>query len=104
LGLAKLYRFFFGVGADFGYELHSGWRAKASLPAAGRSSWRRSSDYFLFVVGGHPGGGGASGQRLLLPLCCVEGAEWVRQDVRDAEVCFAVVGDFLCAAEAKYDA
>lgn len=41
---------------------------------------------------------------MLLPLCCVEGAEWVRQDVRDAEVCFAVVGDFLCAAEAQYDA
>jgi hypothetical protein len=104
LGLAKLYRFFFGAGADFGYELLSGWRAKALLPAAGRSSWRCSFYYFLFVAGGHPGGGGASGQRVLLPLCCVEGAEWVRQDVRDAEVCFAVVGDFLCAAEAQYDA
>jgi hypothetical protein len=36
---------------------------------------------------------------VLLPLRDVEGARRVREDVRDAEVCVALVGDVLCAAE-----
>jgi hypothetical protein len=36
---------------------------------------------------------------LLLPLCGFEGARRVREDVRDAEVCIALVGYFLRAAE-----
>ena len=36
---------------------------------------------------------------MLLPLWDVEGARRVCEDVRDAEVCVALVGDFLRAAE-----
>jgi hypothetical protein len=36
---------------------------------------------------------------VLLPLWDVEGARRVREDVRDAEVCVAVVGDVLRTAE-----
>jgi hypothetical protein len=36
---------------------------------------------------------------VLLPLWDVEGARRVREDVRDAEVCVALVGDVLRAAE-----
>ena len=36
---------------------------------------------------------------MLLPLRDVEGARRVREDVRDAEVCVALVGDVLRAAE-----
>jgi hypothetical protein len=36
---------------------------------------------------------------VLLPLRDFEGARRVCEDVRDAEVCVAVVGNFLCAAE-----
>lgn len=50
-------------------------------------------------LGGWRGAFGASGQRVLLPLRDVEGTRRVREDVRDAEVCVALVGDFLCAAE-----
>jgi hypothetical protein len=50
-------------------------------------------------VGGWGGAFGAPGQCLLLPLCGFEGARRVREDVRDAEVCIALVGHFLRAAE-----
>jgi hypothetical protein len=42
---------------------------------------------------------GAPGQRVLLPLRNVEGARWLREDVRDAEVCIALVGNILRASE-----
>jgi hypothetical protein len=36
---------------------------------------------------------------MLLPLRSFEGSRRMREDVRDAEVCFAMVGRFLCAPE-----
>lgn len=38
---------------------------------------------------------------LLLPLRDVEGAQRMRQDVRDSKVCFALVGDNLRAASTE---
>jgi hypothetical protein len=99
-GGAESYRFFFGVVTDLRYEL-------ALLPAVERS---------LRTAGGFERGGdcsvagafvewrlgewgwrvaGAPGQRMLLPLWDVEGARRVREDVRDAEVCVALVGNVL---------
>ena len=42
---------------------------------------------------------GTPGQRVLLPLWDVEGSWWMREDVRDAEVCVALVGDVLRDSE-----
>ena len=102
-GGAESYRFFFEVGTDFVHELRllstfdrswvsaSGFERDCDGCGAGDVVERR--------VGGWSGVAGASRQRLLLPLRDVEGTRRVREDVRDAEVCVALVGDFLRAAE-----
>ena len=100
---AESYRFFFGSGTDLGYEL-------ALLPAVDRDGSAadgierggvRGGDCVVVRerVGGWRWALGASRQHLLLPLRGVEGARWVREDVRDAEVCVALVGNVLCTAE-----
>jgi hypothetical protein len=107
-GGAESYRFFFGVGTDFEYEL-------ALLPAVDCGGCTADG----FERGGNCGvasafvewrlGGwrrrvaGAPGQRVLLPLRDVEGARRVREDVRDAEVCVALVGDVLRDSEEQGD-
>jgi len=100
---AESYRFFFGSGTDLGYEL-------ALLPAVDRDGSAadgierggvRGGDCVVVRerVGGWRWALGASRQHLLLPLRGVEGARRVREDVRDAEVCVALVGNVLYAAE-----
>ena len=101
LGRAKSYRFFLGVGPDSGYELAPDPTGDSNqLPARGIDCGK-PADVGGECLGGWGGVIGASGWSLLLPLCGFESAWRVREDVRDAEVCVALVGDFLRAAEAQ---
>src|SRR5579871_1123491 len=96
---AESYRFFFGVGTDFEYELALLSTVDCGFGAANRFERNRHrGDAGAFVeqrLGGRCGrAAGAPRQRVLLPLRDVEGARRVREDVRDAEVCVAVVGHY----------
>ena len=100
---AESYRFFFGVGSDFEYELELLPTVDGSGGATGR--FEHGGDCRVACAPGRRSLGGwcsvprAPGQRLLLPLRGVEGTRRMRENVRDAEVCVALVGDILRATE-----
>jgi len=96
---AKLYRFFDRVRPHFAHGLPLP-GPEASPPLfAGRSCWPNPAGDLVQRTGRHALRRWiSSGGRLLLPLWDVEGAQRMRQDLRDAEICFALVGDILRAA------
>ena len=100
---AESYRFFFGTGTDLRYELALFPTVDCNGGSADgieRGGVRGSGGAIVRErVGGWCGFAGPSRECLLLPLRGVEGARRVREDVRDAEVCVALVGDVLRAAE-----
>jgi hypothetical protein len=98
-GGAESYRFFFEVGTDSGYELPPLLADFWNELSASGNVCRADADCGWECLGRWSGVAGASRQRLLLPLRGFEVARRVREDVRDAEVCVALVGDFLRAAE-----
>jgi len=100
--VAKLYRFFFAVRAHcvHGLPLPSPQALRLFIaghfPGAHLTRERiwPASRYTLLQRSEHRGG-------LLLSLRDGAGAEWLLQDVRDAEVCVALVGYILQASSAK---
>ena len=96
---AESYRFFFGSGTDLRYELVlSPTVDHRDLAAVGFERDCVCGGVGLVVeqrVGGWRSAVGAPRQRVLLPLRNVKGARWVREDVRDAEVCIPLVGNIL---------
>ncbi len=104
---AESYRFFFGPGTDLRYELAlSPAVDQRDIAAVGIERGCDCGGAGAFVewsLGGWCGFAGAPRQRLLLPLRNVEGARRMREDVRDAEICVALVGYVLCAAEEQSD-
>jgi hypothetical protein len=99
-GSAKLYRFFYAVRAHSVHGLPPT-GPQASRPTFAGHALDAVADELPKLAGRYTLPDQSEFGGLLLPLRHVESTQWMRQNVRDAEVRFAMVGDILRASSAK---